>query len=469
MVSVINCAKKASRRDYNLRCWLERLDATNRLTTFKPDIDLKFELAGIANRLDGAKASYFPHPAGHNVDVVSGVISARQWMAESLGVKQHQLVKLFQDAISHPIPSVVVDKPVCQEVAHDKPNIKQLLPIPTHNEHDSGPYITAGIAITKNPKTGIQNAAIHRFQLSGPNELGALFLPRHTLAFFEFVEEQAEDLDIAIAIGTSPAVLLASQAVVPIDFDELEIAGALGGAPLEVARCLNSDIHVPAESEIIIEGKILASTRAPEGPFGEFPQYYGERADRHVVRVDKVTHRENPIYHTIVGGGLEHLLLGAIPREATILTTLQRNFNCVNDIYLTMGGTCRYHLVIQLENPKAGEAKNVLMAAFGAHYDIKQAVAVDLDVDISDPDKVEWAVATRFQAASDLVVLHNAQGSRLDPSSLDGVSSKLGYDATVPANADPFKFTKIRVPGEQEIDLASKIDTSMNFKSRRQN
>ena len=298
---------------------------------------------------------------------------------------------------------------------HDNPDLTKLLPIPTHNEHDSGPYITAGLAITRNPRTGIQNVAIHRLQLSGRNELGALLLPRHTLSFFEAVEQDGGDLDIAIVIGTSPATLLASQAVVPIDYDELEIAGALGGAPLKVATCIDSNIRVPAAAEIILEGKILANTRAPEGPFGEFPQYYGERANNHVICINKVTHRKRPIFHTIVGGGLEHLLLGAIPRETTILSTLQRNFTCVRNVFLTMGGVCRYHLVIQVDHPKPGEAKNVLMAAFGAHYDIKQAIVVDTDVDIHDPHKIEWAVATRFQADLDLVAIHNAQGIEVGP------------------------------------------------------
>lgn len=458
---------KGNRRDYTLREWLHRLDVTERLTILKPGTDLHFELAGIANRLDGDQASYFPSPKGHVIPVVSGLISDRRWMAEALGVEEATLVAAFQDAIANPLPSIEVDNAPCQEVVHTEPDLEKLLPIPTHNEHDSGAYITAGLAITKNPKTGVQNMAIHRLQVSGPQELGALLLPRHTLSFFESVEKDGEDLDIAIAVGSSPATLLASQAVMPIDFDELEIAGALGGAPLDVVKCLDSDIHVPAQAEFIIEGKIVANKRAAEGPFGEFPQYYGERAERHVIRVNKVTHRKNPIFHTIVGGGLEHLLLGAIPRETTILTTLQRNFLCVRNVYLSMGGICRYHLVIQVENPKPGEAKNVLLAAFGAHYDIKHAIVVDSDVDIHDSQKVEWAVATRFQADTDLVTIHHAQGSKLDPSSRDGVSSKLGYDATVPSSAPEFKYTTIRVPGQDKIDLESKIDADTRFESVR--
>ncbi len=452
------------RRDHNLRSWLNRLSDTGRLAIAKPGVDLHFQLAAIANRLDGNRASLFPKPAGHDMSVISGLISDRAWMAEALGVEKDELVRTFQDAVANPIPSKLIDTAPCQEVVHEDPDLCDILPIPTHNELDSGPYIAAGLAITRSPETRIQNVSIHRLQLSGPKELGALILPRHTLAFFEMGEAEGKDLDIAIVIGASPAALLASQAVVPINFDELEIAGALGCAPLEVVRCLSSDIHVPAHSEIVIEGKILAGARAPEGPFGEFPQYYGERAERHVIHVNTVTHRKNPIYHTIVGGGLEHLLLGAIPREATILTTLQRNFPCVRDVHLSTGGTMRYHLNVQVESPKIGEGKNVIAAALGAHYDIKHVVVVDVDVDIYDSEKVEWAIATRFQADRDLVAVHNAQGSKLDPSTDDdGLGSKLGFDATVPPAAPVFKYTTIRVPGEEDVDLDAVVDVDAQF------
>ena len=202
-----------------------------------------------------------------------------------------------------------------------------------------------------------------------------------------------------LSSAASPVELLASQAIAPINFDEMDIAGGLLGASIPVAKCIGSDIRVPAQAEIVLEGRLLANERAPEGPFGEFPQYYGERADRHVLAIDRVTHRTNPIFHTIVGGGLEHLLLGCIPREATILDSIQRNFPNVHDVALSRGGVCRYHLYVQMTPRSPGEAKNVILAAFAAHYDIKQVVVVDTDVNIHDAREVEWAVATRFQAS----------------------------------------------------------------------
>lgn len=439
----------------SLRDWLDRLAATERLAIAKPGVALRYQLAAIAKRLDGDRASLFPRPDRHPMSVVSGIVSSRDWIAEAMGVEPHQLLDRFAKAAANPLPWREVKDAPAQEIVRRDIDLARLLPLPTHNAHDSGPYITAGLLISRNPETGAQNVAIHRLQLSGPNRLGVLLLPRHTIAYYEKAEKQGLPLDIAIVIGVDPLTLLASQAIASLDQDELEIAGALHGAPLRVVRCLGKNVHVPVDSEIVIEGRLLPRERAPEGPFGEFPQYYGERADRHVIEVDLVTHRRDALFHTIVGGGLEHLMLGGIPREATIMGRLRQAFPNVLDVHLPKGGVCRYHLFVRIKKQREGEAKNIIMSALASHYDIKHVVVVDEDVDIFKPDEVAWAVATRFQADRDLVVVAGAQGSKLDPSTRDGVGAKMGLDATVPLDADEMRFKRIHVPGESEVDLAS--------------
>lgn len=442
----------------SLRGWLDHLQRTGRLRVARRGVALRHGVAAVANRLDGTSATLFPGPDGHPVPVLSGVLGERSWMAEATGVPSFELLERFERATREPVPFREVAGPAearCQEVVHHQVDLTALLPVPTHNEHDHGPYITAGLLITRRPQTGVQNVAIHRLQVSGPDRLGALLLPRHTLAFFGDAEARGEDLEVAVVIGNDPLTLLASQAVVPVDHDELEISGALRGAPLPVTRCVTNPVRVPAESEIVVEGRLLAGAREPEGPFGEFPQYYGQRADRHVIAVDAVTHRRDPIFHTIVGGGGEHLLLGAVPREASFRAHLRRSFPSVRDLHLSRGGTCRYHVAVQIEKGTEGEAKNIVLAALGMHADVKHVTVVDLDVDVHDPQEVEWAVATRFQADRDLVIVPGAQGSKLDPSTDGGVGAKMGLDATVPLAADPMRFTRIHVPGEAEVDVAA--------------
>lgn len=444
----------------SLRAWLERLAGTGRLALAREGISLQHELAAIAKRLDGDRAVLFPKPDGRDtMPVISGILSARSWVAEAMGVSESELLTRYRSAAEQPTPWREVDRsqaPV-QAVEHRDVDVRALLPVPTHSEHDSGPYITAGLVIARNPGTGAQNVSINRIQVNSPDRLVALILPRHLHAFHQAAEARGEALPVAVVIGVDPLTLLASQAIVPIDHDELEIAGALHGAPLDVVKCLSNDVRVPAHAEIVIEGRILPQERESEGPFGEFPKYYSAQAEREVIQVDRITHREKPLYHTIVPAEMEHLLLGGIAREATLLGHLQRSFPSVVDVHLAVGGVCRYHLYVRIRKTREGEPKNVIMAALGAHYDIKHVIVVDEDVNVHDPQDVEWAVATRFQADRDLVVVEGALGSQLDPSTTlnegQGISAKMGLDATRPLQFEGFVFTRVRIPGEEDIDL----------------
>ena len=451
----------------SLRGWLKHLASTDRLAVAREGVSLEYELAGIAKKLDGKQAVLFPKPAGHSVPVVSGYVASRSWISEAMGTTDAELLGCYRDASEKGTPwkEIAAEDAPIRQVTVEQPDLLKLFPIPRHNEHDSAQYITAGVIIARNPKTGAQNVSIQRIQVKDGRRLQALILPRHLNAFATMAEEMGQDLPIAIVIGADPLTLLASQAVVPIDQDELEIAGSLHGAPLEVVKCSGSEIRVPAHAEIVIEGRVLANVRELEGPFGEFPRTYSPAGQHHVIAVDRVTHRKNPIFHTIIPAELEHLMLGAIPREATILGLLQRSFPNVLDAHLARGGTCRYHLSVKLKKRRESEAKNVIMAAFGAHFDVKQVIVVDDDVDVHNPTEVEWAVATRFQADRDLLVVSGAQGSPLDPSTtltgrLDGTSAKMGLDATRPLTYAGHTFTRVRIPGEETIDLAKVINAN---------
>jgi 2,5-furandicarboxylate decarboxylase 1 len=171
-----------------------------------------------------------------------------------------------------------------------------------------------------------------------------------------------------------------------------------------------------------------------------------------------MTTRKNPIYHTIVPATLEHLLIGSIPREGGMLQVIRGAVPNTLAVHLTPGGGCRYHAVVQIDKKNEGEAKNAMLAAFASSQEIKRVVVVDKDVDIFDPVEVEWAIATRFQAGRDSTIITRALGSKLDPSAEDGVSDKMGLDATVPLGADPFRYERIRIPGEKDIDLESYFD-----------
>ncbi len=485
----MNQSNKVSSPPHDLRVWLDHLQATNRLAVANENSGLKHHLAAVAKRLDGEKAVYFPTPDGHSIPVVSGFMSRREWIAEAMCVTNDDLLQSFKLAVDNPIPweEIPSSEAACHQHVIVNIDLLNQLPVPTHSEHDSGPYLTAGLLITRNPKTGIQNVSIHRVQVHARDRMAILMLPRHALTFYKTAEDMGESLPIAIAIGVDPLTMLASQAITPIDHDELEIAGALHGKPLKVVKCQTNDVRVPANAEIIIEGHIPPAVREAEGPFGEFPKYYSAREKREVIIVDRITHRHEPIFHTIIPAEMEHLLLGSIPREASLLAYLQRSFPSVEDVHLSIGGVGRYHLFVKFNKQREGEAKNLILCAFGAHYDIKLVVVVDDDVDVQEPQQVEWAISTRFQADRDLVVIKGAQGSVLDPSTtldangepyaelspahIQGVSAKMGLDATKPLVYNEHVFTKVRIPGEESLDLRKELqpDTKIVFNKAEQN
>lgn len=463
----------------DLRAWLDHLAKSGRLVATKKNVNLTHELAAIAKKLDGKSGVLFPSPSGHDIPVVSGFMSSRGWIAEAMGVPEAELLDAYKNAAENPLRCNVVKAAPCQEVIHKEFDVRELLPVPTHSEHDSGPYITAGLVIAKNPKTGVQNVSINRIQVNSKDRMAVLILPRHLHAFQQAAEEMNQPLPVAVVIGIDPLTLLASQAIAPIDYDELEIAGALHGSPLDVVSCTTNSVLVPANAEIVIEGHIPPKIREIEGPFGEYPKYYSAQEKRQVIVVDAVTHRKNPIFHTIVPAELEHLLLGSIPREATILSYLRRSFANVLNVHLSLGGVGRYHLYVQIKKTHEGLPKNVISAAFSSHYDVKHVVVVDEDVDVHDPSQVEWAIATRFQAKRGLVVIHDAQGSVLDPSTTvglpvdedgtiplryQGMSSKVGFDATKPMVYEGHVFTKVKIPGEGSINLDAVIDPNFPIK-----
>jgi 2,5-furandicarboxylate decarboxylase 1 len=437
----------------SLRSWLAHLRDTSRLAVVDRTVSLRFELAAVAKRLDGKQAVLFRHPEDYPIPVVAGVASTREMFSEACGTDQYGLLERFAAATAQPRACRHVAResaPVKQCVVRDGIDLMQLLPIPVHHEKDAGNYVSAGLFIVRDKETRKQNVSIHRLMVVGPNRFTALILPRHTHLLHQRAEARGEPLDCAIVIGADPVTILASQAHAPFGVDELEIASALHDSPLEVVRGDTVDVDVPARAEIVIEGHILPNVREPEGPFGEFPKYYGPRSEKEVIEVTAITHRVRPIFHTIVPASYEHLLLGAIPREASLLQSLRRHFP-VRAVHMTPGGSCRYHAVVQLQKEQEGQGRNLIAATLGNNFDIKHVFVVDPDVDIFDPEEVEWALATRFQGDRDLVVVPGAQGSKLDPSADGGISAKLGFDCTKPIRADPFRYLRIRIPGYDEV------------------
>ena len=449
-------------RDF--RNWVDHLRGRGCLEIISREVDLRFEVAAVAKKLDGRACAYFKAIKGFKVPLVANVLFNREAMAEAMGVPASQLVNRYLEAVSSPVHCVTVDKenaPVKENrvVAGEGFDLGRLFPIPVHHEKDAGRFISAGVVVAKHPKTGEYNGAICRLQLTGPRKLGICMQPRHLWQFYQEAEAKGEGLPIAIAIGVEPEVLLASQATVAIGLNEMEIAGALKGEPLEVVSAETSDLLVPARAEIVVEGRILPFVRETEGPFGEYMMLYGPAGERQVIEVTAVTHRNSPIYHTIVPATMEHLLLGAIPRETVLYQMVSHVTSRVTAVHLTPGGSCRYHAVVAVDKKREGEAKNIIFAALASHENIRTVVVVDKDINIFNPQEVEWAICTRLKPETGVFIVPGAVGAEAVASSkARSLSTKMGIDATIPLDENREDYEPIRIPGFDAIRLEDYIE-----------
>lgn len=243
------------------------------------EVDPIHELAGVGKKLEPQYGAFFEHVRGSKMPVVTGLTTSREAMAKSMHMSYEELLQRFNDALNDPTPCKVLDKD--QGPFAIKENILVgdqvdlgILPACLHHEKDSARYLTAALCIAKDPETGIRNVCIHRHEIKDRNHLGALLLPRHTNQIFCKAEAMGKPLEIALAIGVHPSLLLSSQATTRLGVDEFEIGSTLLGEPIELVKCETVDLEVPVESEIIIEGKILPGVREDEGPFGEYPKTY---------------------------------------------------------------------------------------------------------------------------------------------------------------------------------------------------
>jgi 2,5-furandicarboxylate decarboxylase 1 len=321
------------------------------------------------------------------------------------------------------------------------------VPLLTHYDVNAAPYITAGIVAAADPESGVRNTSYNRLMMAGKRELGIFMaIGRHLWTLHNKLEARNEPLPVAIIIGVHPLFSLGAQAFTAATEDEYAVIGAMLGEPLRVVRAKTVPILVPADAEMIIEGKILPHVRRLEGPFGEFTGHAVPSDERPVIEITAITHRHNYIFQDIHAGYTEHKMMGALPREAALLKAVRQTVPTVKDVCMPVSGACRFHAYISIAKRAPGQGKNAICAAFAADMLLKHVVIVDEDIDVFDEERVLWAVANRFQADRDLVVIAQAQGSELDPSAgPGGVNAKMGLDATKPLSGFP---PELRVPDE---------------------
>lgn len=437
--------------DTRFRAALERMAAAGRLRTYDKPVDTHLEVAAIMKRLDGGPAILFTDPKGYASPVLGNFLSAQANCEAAFGVDFRGIRTFVARALGAPIPPQVVKKAPAQDVVLTEGfDLRRLLPALHHTTQDAGRFVTAGIVVTKDPDTGVYNASYHRLQLLGANRTGLkLDLGRHLRLAWERAKARGQDLPMVVCIGTDialhyTAATMGSQ--MPEDADELAAAGGLAGRAMPVVKAVTQDMLLPAETEIVLEGRLSATATIEEGPFGEFIGFMAPAADGPVFEVSAVTHRKNPIYLAINGYGRETIMLRKYVLEASLLKAVQPAVPIVIDAEMTAGGLHRFHAIVQVKKSlpaHEGLQRNAILASFGALKDLDLVIVVDDDIDIRDPLDVEYALATRMEASRDLIVIPDARGHEYVRAGRNGIRAKLGIDATVPLD-ERERFRRMR-------------------------
>ncbi len=373
-------------------------------------------------------------PAILNVEgkrVATNFLATRELLCKYLGISVRELAKFLANVNYS-------DKIEIKKDGGDYVRLRNLLelPIPKYFDRDAGRYLTASIVIVGEGKDfGNYNASFHRMMLLDKNRLAArLVPPRHTYLRWKEAVEKGEELEIAVIIAPHPLFMLAAATRVEWG-KEFGYAASLMGK----LRVIEFDGIFCPESEIVMRGRITAET-VDEGPFVDITGTYDKVRKAPIVEIDEIYAKEDFIFYSITPSGYEHQILMGVPFEPEIYRAVAKVCN-VKNVIMSAGGKHYLHAIVQIEKITDGDGKNAIMAAFAAHPSLKHVVVVDEDIDIYSGEDVEYAIATRFQADRDLVVITNARGSSLDPSARDNITAKMGLDAT--AKGDKRKFLRV--------------------------
>ncbi len=423
----------------SLRQFIEAAERSGDLVSIDKPVQVDFELANVAHALEGRPVLFNQIEQYPDWRVIAGPCADRKFFAMDLGVLPEQLTTHLAEAVANPTSAETVTDAPCQEVIVEDVDLNAL-PILLHLPKDAGHYIASNVVITRDPDLGL-NMCYHRMLRLDERRFAARIVERR--GTWTAMQKTDGDLPVAICIGVSQSVHLAASMSPPPDVSELDVANSL--APTPLVKCITNDLLVPAEAEIVLEGRITRRT-AEEGPFMDLTETMDITRQQPIVEIDLITHRHNPIFHALLPGGLEHKILMGMPKEPTIFSAVNEVVDCTGAV-ITPGGTSWLHAVVQINKKHEDDGRRAIEAAFKGHGSLKHVWVVDTDIDIYNPEDVEWAVATRFQADKDLMIFENQPGSSLDPSGVHvpgqkSRTAKMGLDCTMPLDGDPDKFVR---------------------------
>ncbi len=409
-----------------------KIDTTNPINEMRLQIESHPTEAIIFTSVDGADG----HSAAANVCL-------RVNMTNRFGIQPAELLTTLEWAMNNRSDPIKCEgnAPVMENSI--EPVDLGKLPIPHHYPQDRGRYMSASIIIAEHE--GKRNVSFHRQFVRDKNHLVARLVPRHLKTMVDEARSQGDSVNIAIVNGADPCLLLAAAMSFNEPIDELTVASSLYqkfyGEPMQVTT-LENGVTVPADAEYAMCATITTEDD-DEGPYIDITGTIDDIRKQPVIQVHSIHHRNKPVFHAILPGLAEHHALMGLPRAPTIFSSVSKVCDC-RDVVMTSGGSGWLAAVVQIVPQSVEDAKNAIMAAFSGHPSMKAVTIVDTDINPADPVRVEWALMTRWQPDKDTVILSNQRGSSLDPTRTeDGLTSKIGYDATIPFGSEKKPFTSV--------------------------
>ncbi|MFB5611748.1 MAG: UbiD family decarboxylase [Nitrosarchaeum sp.] len=436
----------------DLRNYLSLIKKSGDLKIIKKRVSTKYEIAGITAKVDGSNAILFENIIESDFNLVANLVGTRKRFAQAIGSTEEKIHETMISAIKKAKKPKIVQSGKFME--NSSRNIS-IMPIVTHFEKESGPFITSSIAYVKNPETGEQNSSFHRLMPIDKTHFSIRMVEgRHLHRCFIDAKEHHEDLKIAITIGVHPAISIAGAYQAEWGKDEINIANSLLGSKLTLAKLPYTGLNIPSGTEIVMEGKILQDKTHPEWMV-EMLQTYDHHRSQPVFELESLYYRNNPIFHDVLSGFSEHRLLMGMPIESKLNGELKKTFPQIQQVSMTNGGCNWLHAVVQINKKTNSDPKKIIKKTFESHRSLKQVTVVDEDIDPNNAESVEYAMATRFQADKDLIIIKNVRGSSLDPSSDQKKlkTAKMGIDATRSLSKRPEGFELAKIPKINQIKL----------------
>ncbi len=432
----------AGRPIQDIREWLDRAEGINELIQIDKPVDRDEEMSAITYlvaKQDPSPAILFDNPKGYEDSPIGarmlwnilGPSSKRIALTieEPPETPTLELIRRLKEKMKDRIPPREVpgaEAPVFENTLSGADIDLEQLPIPRHWPLDGGRYAgTADAVFTRDPDSGYLNVGTYRMMLQGKNQVGLYLSPgKDARLHITRSWEQGKSVPVAAAWGIDPLFMLVGSQTFPKNVSEYEFAGGIKGEAIPVVRAQTSDLLLPANAELVVEGVIHPNSVKTEGPFGEFPGYYGRpEAGCPLVDITRVHYRTNPVLTNAIMAdypSCEQSGFFAVIRSARIWDDLDKlGIPGVQGVYAHPAGAGGFGMtVISLEQRYAGHAAQCLALAAqvpGGAYYTKWIIAVDEDIDPTDMDQVIWAMSSRCHPIEDIDILRNTWSTWLDP------------------------------------------------------